>query len=178
MKNYKQLRLWTEKESEDMKNETFNLDNSSNKVPILFRNTIPEIPSTTYGTFAIYKYPAKFIPQVIAYVLKNYAKLGMKIFDPFAGYGTVGIVSRVYGYEYELWDLNPIIEVIHKTAIMKPPRVNVFNLIKELKNSKEEFIPKWSNLNYWFPEDFIPVLSRAWGFAHSLDTGQIMDGEI
>ena len=88
------------------------------------------------------------------------------------------IVSRVYGYEYELWDLNPIIEVIHKTAIMKPPRVNVFNLIKELKNSKEEFIPKWSNLNYWFPEDFIPVLSRAWGFAHSLDTGQIMDGEI
>ena len=69
MKNYKQLRSWTEKESEDMKNETFNLDNSSNKVSILFRNTIPEIPSTTYGTFAIYKYPAKFIPQVIAYVL-------------------------------------------------------------------------------------------------------------
>ena len=169
MKNHKQLRLRTEKELEDMKNETFNSDNSSNKVPILFRNTIPEIPSTTYGTFAIYKYPAKFIPQVIAYVLKNYAEPGMKIFDPFAGYGTVGIVSRVYGYEYELWDLNPIIDVIHETAIMKPPRVNVFNLIKELKNSKEEFIPKWSNLSYWFPEDFIPVLSRAWGFAHSLD---------
>ena len=169
MKKYKQLKLLAEKESEDMKNEIFNLDSSSNKVPILFRNTIPEIPSTTYGTFAIYKYPAKFIPQVIAYVLKYYAKPGMKIFDPFAGYGTVGIVSRVYGYEYELWDLNPIIDVIHKTAIMKPSRVNVFNLIKEIKNSKEEFIPKWSNLNYWFPEDFIPVLSRAWGFTHSLD---------
>ena len=169
MKNHKQLRSRTEKELEDMKNETFNSDNSSNKVPILFRNTIPEIPSTTYGTFAIYKYPAKFIPQVIAYVLKNYAEPGMKIFDPFAGYGTVGIVSRVYGYEYELWDLNPIIDVIHETAIMKPPRVNVFNLIKELKNSKEEFIPKWSNLSYWFPEDFITVLSRAWGFVHSLD---------
>ena len=52
------------------------------KIPILFRNTIPEIPSTTYGTFSIYKYPAKFIPQVIAYVLKRYAKPGMKIFDP------------------------------------------------------------------------------------------------
>jgi len=152
-----------------MEKDTLNLDNSSNKVPILFRNTIPEIPSTTYGTFAIYKYPAKFIPQVIAYVLKNYAKPGMKIFDPFAGYGTVGVVSRVYGYAYELWDLNPIIDVIHKTAIMKPPSVNVHDLIKALKNSKEEFIPKWSNLSYWFPEEFIPVISQAWGFAHSLD---------
>ncbi len=41
------------------------------KVPILFRNTIPEIPSTTYGTFSIYKYPAKFIPQVIAYAFSQ-----------------------------------------------------------------------------------------------------------
>ncbi len=167
--NYKRKEIeeFIEKElTEGIKNDTINSDN---KVHILFRNTIPEIPSTTYGTFAIYKYPAKFIPQVIAYVLKKYAKPGMKIFDPFAGYGTVGIVSRVYGFEYELWDLNPIIEVIHKTAIMKPPRVNVFDLIKELKNSKEEFIPKWSNLSYWFPEEFMPVLARAWGFVHSLD---------
>ncbi len=168
-KNYRQLKIWMSEEVEGIENERFNSEDSLNKIPILFRNTIPEIPSTTYGTFAIYKYPAKFIPQVIAYVLKKYAKPGMKIFDPFAGYGTVGIVSRVYGYEYELWDLNPIIDVIHETAIMKPPRVNVFNLIKDLKDSKEEFIPKWSNLNYWFPEDFIPVLSRTWGFVHSLD---------
>lgn len=140
-----------------------------NKVPILFRYEVSEIPSTTYGTFAIYKYPAKFIPQVIAYVLKKYAKYGMKIFDPFAGYGTVGVVSRVYGYNYELWELNPIIEVIHRTAIMKPPEINVRNLLEELKKSKEEFIPKWSNLNYWFPEEFLSVLSKAWGFVHSLD---------
>ena len=82
------------------------------------------------------------------------------------------------GIEYELWVLNPIIDVIYETAIMKPPRVNVFNLIKELKNSEEEYIPKRSNLSYWFPEDFITVLSRAWRFAYLLDTGQIMEGEV
>ena len=82
------------------------------------------------------------------------------------------------GIEYELWVLNPIIDVIHETAIMKPLRVNVFNLIKELKNSEEEYIPKRSNLSYWFPEDFITVLSRAWRFAYLLDTGQIMEGEV
>jgi hypothetical protein len=167
-KKYKQIKLWDEEESIDVKEDNALTNNLSNKVPILFRNTIPEIPSTTYGTFAIYKYPAKFIPQVIAYVLKRYAKPGMKIFDPFAGYGTVGIVSRVYGYDYELWDLNPIISIIHDTAVMKNPKANLQELMKEIKNSREEFIPKWSNLNYWFPDEFIPILSRSWGFAHSL----------
>ncbi len=167
-KEQKQLKLWAEEQPENTREWNTFTDNSPNKVSILFRNTIPEIPSTTYGTFAIYKYPAKFIPQVIAYILKKYAKQGMKIFDPFAGYGTVGIVSRVYGYDYELWDLNPMINVIHDTAVMRKPRVNLYELMREIKNSKKDFIPKWSNLNYWFPEDFIPILSRAWGFAHSL----------
>jgi DNA modification methylase len=144
------------------------LFNQNKKVAILFRNSIPEIPSTTYGTFAIYKYPAKFIPQVVAFILKNYAKPGMKIFDPFAGYGTVGLVSRVYGYNYELWDLNPITEVIHNTAIMKYHKINISKLIQEIKNYEKVFIPKWSNLNYWFPEEFISVLSKAWGYVHSL----------
>ena len=167
-REYKQMKLWNEKEPENSEEGSPLTDNSSNKVSILFRNTIPEIPSTTYGTFAIYKYPAKFIPQVIGYVLKKYAKSGMKIFDPFAGYGTVGVVSKVYGYDYELWDLNPIINIIHDTAVMKNPKVNLLELMKEIKNSQEEFIPKWSNLSYWFPEEFLPVLSRTWGFVHSL----------
>ncbi len=139
-------------------------------VPILFRKSVEEIPSTTYGTFAIYKYPAKFIPQVIAYVLKNFAEPGMKIFDPFAGYGTVGVVSRVYGHDYILWDLNPILQIIHKVATMKPPSLDVFNILEEIKKSKKEFVPQWSKLNYWFPEEFLPTIAKAWGFVHSLDS--------
>jgi DNA modification methylase len=167
-KECRQLTFWDHAKLENDEETVIHPSNTNNKVPILFRNTISEIPSTTYGTFAIYKYPAKFIPQVIAYVLKNYAKPGMKIFDPFAGYGTVGIVSKVYGYDYELWDLNPIINIIHDTAITRNQKVNILELMKEIKNSQKEFIPKWSNLNYWFPEDFIPILSKAWGFVHSL----------
>ena len=69
---------------------------------VSFRNLVKSIPSTTYATFALYRYPAKFIPQVVAYVLKRYARPGMTVFDPFAGYGTVGIVARLYGCNYEL----------------------------------------------------------------------------
>jgi len=145
-----------------------NNKNVSNKINIRFRDTIPEIPSTTYGTFAIYKYPAKFIPQVIAYALKKYAKKGMKIFDPFGGYGTVGLVSRVYGFDYELWDLNPILQIIHDSAIMAPPKININDLIEMLKNSKEEFLPNWSNLSYWFPKEFLSILSKTWGAVNSL----------
>ena len=140
------------------------------KISILFRNTIPEIPSTTYGVFSIYKYPAKFIPQVIAFVLKNYGTPGMKVFDPFAGYGTVGLVAKIYGFNYELWDLNPMLEVIHNTATIGKPRLTItelIELIESVKNSNREFLPNWNNLNYWFPNEFLPVLSKAWGFVHS-----------
>jgi len=140
------------------------------KVSILFRNEIPEIPSTTYGVFSIYKYPAKFIPQVIAFVLKRYGSPGMKVFDPFAGYGMTGLVARVYGFNYELWDLNPMLKIIHNSATIGRPKLSVnelLELIESLKNSDKEFFPSWSNLSYWFPKEFLPVLSKAWGFVHS-----------
>ncbi|AFU92038.1 putative cytosine methylase [Sulfolobus virus STSV2] len=140
----------------------------SQRVPVVFRNMIPEIPTTTYATFAIYRYPAKFIPQVVAYALKAYCKPDMTVFDPFAGYGTVGVVARVYGYSYILWELNPIINVTHNTAIMSRAEIDVEKIMKDLMNSREEFLPKWSNLNYWFPEEFLTFLSNAWGFVHSL----------
>ncbi len=135
--------------------------------PILFRNSVPEIGSTTAATFGIYRYPAKFIPQVIAYVIKQYAIPGMTLFDPFAGYGTVGVVSRVYGYDYDLWDLNPLMKIIHDTATADVPRLDVDAVLQQMRNSTEVFTPRWSHLDYWHPEPFIPLLQRAWGFVHS-----------
>lgn len=61
-----------------------------------------DLPSTTYGAFSLYRYPAKFIPHVVAYVLENYASPDMRVFDSFGGYGTTGVVSQLYGNDYEL----------------------------------------------------------------------------
>lgn len=134
---------------------------------VLFRNLV-RLPSTTYATFGLYRYPAKFIPHVIAYVLENYARPKTKVFDPFAGYGTVGVVSRIHGYDYELWDLNPLLETLHSVATLKPGQVNVKELLNQIIISKEEYVPKWSRLSYWFPQEFLPLLFRLWGFYHSL----------
>lgn len=140
---------------------------------VSFRSLMKEIPSTTYATFGLYRYPAKFIPQVIAYVLGEYARPGMSVFDPFAGYGTAGVVSRLYGHDYELWDLNPLLEMLHAVAVMEPEELDVDSLLSQVKTCRAEFIPQWSNLRYWFPEEFLPLLSKAWGFYHSLDDEQL-----
>src|SRR3989304_1038487 len=91
---------------------------------VIFRDLMPEIPSTTYATFGLYKYPAKFIPQVIAYALSVFGQPGMSVIDPFAGYGTVGTIARLCGNDYELWDLNPLLKYLHAVAIMHPIEID------------------------------------------------------
>jgi hypothetical protein len=145
------------------------IEGTGSEKAVSFRDLVPEIPSTTYATFGLYKYPAKFIPQVIAYALKTYAQPGMSVFDPFAGYGTVGTVARVYEQNYELWDLNPLLKYLHSVAVMSPVEVNTGALIQELRAHTKPYNPDWSNEAYWYPEKFLPLLSEAWGFYHSLD---------
>jgi len=38
---------------------------------ILLRKAVLKIPSSNFGVFSLYKYPAKFIPQVPAFVMEN-----------------------------------------------------------------------------------------------------------
>jgi hypothetical protein len=131
---------------------------------ILFRKT-SAIPSPSFGVFSLYKYPAKFIPQVPAFVMENYAKKGMRVFDPFAGFGTVGYTARLYGLDYELWDLNPLLEHLHPLC-ETPPKPLDKSLVAKIKSHPQEFLPSWNNLSYWHPEEFLPILSKAWSFYH------------
>jgi len=134
---------------------------------VVFRDIV-QLPSTTYATFGLYRYPAKFIPHVIAYILSQYTKPNMKIFDPFGGYGTVGVMSKLYGNDYELWDLNPMIEILHKIATMKSKSIDVSEIRRQILSSDEEFIPSWSRMPNWFPKEFLSFLYKAWGYYHSL----------
>lgn len=94
-----------------------------------FRDLV-DIPSTTYATYGPYRYPAKFIPHVVAYVLENYGNSESDVFDPFAGYGTAGIVLRVYGHSYEIRDLNPLLKTLRRIATLELKDMNVKSLIK------------------------------------------------
>ena len=148
--------------------EMVTTDTMGGKRAVIFRELMPEIPSTTYATFGLYKYPAKFIPQVIAYALKTYGHSSMSVFDCFAGYGTVGTIARLYGNDYELWDLNPLLKHLHSVAVMQPVRLDTETFVRKMMAHSESFCPNWSNITYWYPDQFLPMISNAWGFYHSL----------
>jgi len=134
-----------------------------------------DIGSTTSATFGIYPYPAKFIPHIPAYIFSNFSKPGMKAFDPFAGSGTVGLIAKIYGCHYELWDLNPMLDHIHTASLLEPKDINVKKIITQIKSYKDAFIPDWSNLNYWYNENFLSFLYNIWGFYHSLDNNYLKE---
>lgn len=144
------------------------IDSTPPKTAVVFRDLVPEIPTTTYATFGLYKYPAKFIPQVIAYALKAHAAPGMSVIDPFAGYGTAGAVARIYGHDYELWDLNPLLENLHAVAVAPPTAVDAVALVDAMRTHRSPFVPDWPNAAYWYSESFLPMIAEAWGFYHSL----------
>jgi len=88
---------------------------------VLFRDLVDDIPSTTYATHGLYMYPAKFIPQVVRCVIKKYTHDGDRIFDPFAGYGTVAIEASLTGRNCILWDLNPILHLLVRASLYTDP---------------------------------------------------------
>lgn len=133
---------------------------------VLFRDLMTEIPSTTYATHALYMYPAKFIPQVVRYVINKYMESGGWLFDPFAGYGTVAIEASLTGRNCVLWDLNPMMHLLVSASLFRGHiLLNDFYIDFDYP---EPFYPKWSNISYWHPPSFLKVLSRAWGYWHKM----------
>lgn len=143
------------------------------EVEVVFRRMVPRIPSTTYGTFGLYRYPAKFIPQVVAYTIEVYGSPGKRVIDPFAGSGTTGLVARLYGMHYDLWDLNPLLEVLHTVATMPVRPLDLRAIVDEVMRSEQHWLPQWSNLSYWYPEPIIPLLARVWGYYHGQEDGYL-----
>jgi hypothetical protein len=55
----------------------------------------------------------------------------------------VGYTARVYGLEYELWDLNPMIEYFHSLCEIEPKPLDK-SLVDKIKAYSQEFVPGWS----------------------------------
>jgi hypothetical protein len=131
---------------------------------VLFREIVGDIPSTTYATHGLYMYPAKFIPQVVRYVINKYTHEGEYIFDPFAGYGTVAIEASLTNRNCVLWDLNPMLYLFVNSSLYRD-RISLNDFYIDF-NYNESFNPKWDNVFYWHPTEFYNALSKIWGYWH------------
>jgi DNA modification methylase len=151
------------------------LEESNQETPLLvsFRDLVPEITSTSYLTHAIYYYPAKFIPQVVRYCIDNYTKKNDWIIDPFAGSGTVGLEAKLCQRNAVLTDLNYLLNHIIPIKIAEQKEKLSYSesdkKLLEIFASKDNFIPQWSNLNYWYPEEILEVLQKLWAGQKNLE---------
>jgi len=119
---------------------------------------------TDYATHGLYWYPARFIPHVVRYFIERYTKPGELVFDPFAGSGTVAIEAEITGRNYIVWDLNPITELLVKAETWKN---DVSEKMFEIDfNYSKRFTPRWGELYFWHPKEFVDVLSRLWAYYH------------
>ncbi len=135
---------------------------------ISFRELVPEITDTGYLTHAIFAYPAKFIPQVVRYAITTYTREGAWIADPFAGSGTVGLEAYLCKRSAVLLDLNPLLNHIMPLKVYHgKERLNqgpLCQLLKGMEHSTQQFMPSWSNVNYWYPPEILDFLLKQWGF--------------
>ena len=142
---------------------------------VSFRELVPEINDTGYLTHAIYAYPAKFIPQIVRYAIKTYTKEGDWIVDPFAGSGTVGVEAYLCKRNAVLLDLNLLLNHIMPLKVYRgKERLSESSLSKLLGGMQEgtkQFIPAWSNVDYWYAPEILEVLSQYWGFINNTDDG-------
>lgn len=134
---------------------------------MLMRN---EIPSTDYASHGMYYYPAKFIPQVVRFAIKEYTNKGEWVFDPFAGSGTVCVEAYLTERNCIAYDINPILEVLVKAKTLRVKNEDLVELKKETTNlinyNGKPFIPQWNNIKYWYPEVVLHRLERLWGYIH------------
>jgi len=138
---------------------------------------------TSYLTHDYHKYPAKFIPQLTARLIKENSLIGDLVCDPFMGSGTTLVEAIVNGRRAYGTDINPVAVLISKakTTPIDPAylKEQISRLLGDIKSSMgmkylgqtsllsddvDIDIPNNERLEYWFPEkqreDLAIILSR------------------
>lgn len=149
---------------------------SEGAIPVSFREVVPEIEDTGYLTHGLFYYPAKFIPHVPYFCIREFCPEEGWVADPFAGSGTVGLEAVLARRNAILIDINPMLSHMVELKInFRRTDISEMRLLeraKEMFDSKELFNPDWQNIEYWYPPEILNTLKRYWGWVHA-NTGDV-----
>lgn len=120
---------------------------------------------TNYISHGYHRYPAKFIPNIVAKLIDDYTKPGDVVVDPFGGCGTTLVEAKVHGRQSYGFDINPVAKLITqtKTTAIYP---------KTLEHSLQKFLAHYGSstprtltirnerLKYWFDDVAIEELGK------------------
>jgi DNA modification methylase len=129
---------------------------------------------TNYATHGYHRYPAKFIPQLVARLLSDFSAEGDLVVDPFMGSGTTLVEAKLNRRPSVGVDINPVAHLVAKAKVtpIEPSRLEsaIALLEKSLSNQEQPalFILReradsdfcGQRLDYWFPSDVKSELMR------------------
>ena len=111
-----------------------------------------------YSTHFFHHYTAKFIPQIPQNIIKQYAKPGGIIFDPFLGSGTTLVEARLQRHTSCGIEVNPLGEKIAKAKVTPIDFNLVRTLIGWLEKKQIEYekigeVQLFEDSQLWFRKD-------------------------
>jgi DNA modification methylase len=113
--------------------------------------------STEQWTHGYHRYPAKFSPNLVKKLIKEYTTESDKIADLFAGCGTTLVEAKVHGRESIGVDINPVAELITKVKTKPLSPSGLSKIYNKLEKSISCFNPndykdivKHRRIDYWF----------------------------
>ena len=115
---------------------------------------MPELSKKTRFTHRIHTYPAKLIPHIPNYLIKNFSKKNDTILDPFCGSGTTLLESILCHRNALGIELNPVARLIAKVKITPLDNIKLTKSIhkfgKKIKCCDVIKSPDFPNKNLWF----------------------------
>ena len=129
-------------------------------------------------THGLHRFPAKFIPQIPRWAIREFGKEGCCILDPFMGSGTTLVEGLVRKGETIGVDIDPLAKLITKAKTNPPSSVRLAALGEEIRrrwtgrvDQLVSPMPDVVNFDHWFSLD-------AWAKLQSLlDTIQAITDE-
>lgn len=135
----------------------------------------------TYSTHGLYIYPAKFIPQIPQFCIREYSEPDDIILDPMCGSGTTLLEAQLAHRNALGIDINPLARLISrvKTTPLNLKQLSTVtqSIAHFFKNTAKEQskTPKFPNLNYWFSPTVLQDLSKLQQFIFAVDDPAVKD---
>lgn len=103
---------------------------------------------TPSSIYLMHKYWGKKPSDELKQQVLNYSKKGDTVFDPFAGYGGLGIEAMIEGRNVILNDLNPSANFIAESILQNDIDLKKYKLMfSQLKDKYNEFEREWYTFN-------------------------------
>lgn len=123
---------------------------------------------TNYITHGYHRYPAKFIPQLVARLITELSQPGDLVVDPFMGSGTALVEAKVLGRPSVGVDINPVAHLIAKAKVtpieprrlervfteislnfpQRPKEMSIFSEVNFIREQAAHYNHK--RIDYWF----------------------------